>query len=67
VVGVLRDRVAEVVSAVERLEATAGSGDAGGVRGAVADVRREVDALNAGLAALEPQGTATVGSRDDAG
>ena len=66
VVGVLRERVAEVVAAVERLEAIAGSGDTSGIRGAVQSVRREVDGLSSGLAALEPQGASSGRARDQA-
>jgi len=65
VVGVLRDRVAEVSAAVERLEGVAGSGDAASVRGAVEEVRREVDAVREGLAALEPQAATTSRTPED--
>ena len=63
VIGVLRDRVAEMTAAVERLETAAAAGDDGDVGDAVVQVRRGVDRLREGLAALAPQGTVAGATR----
>ena len=66
VIGVLRDRVAEMTAAVERLEtatAAGDDGDVGDVGDAVRQVRRGVDRLREGLAALAPQGTVAGATR----
>ena len=65
--GVLRDRVAEVTAAADRLEAAVEAGETAGIGTAMRDVRRQVDGLREGLAALEPQGATVSGNAEPAG
>ena len=67
VIGVLRDRVAEVATAVEGLEAAAGAGDMPGIQTSVQTVRHELDELRDSIAALEPRGSAAGVTRGEFG
>ena len=54
-------------AAVQRLEASADAGELPGIRSAVEDVRREVDALRSAIAALEPHGSPAGATRGEFG
>jgi len=67
VLGVLRERVADVATAVEGLEAATGAGDMPGIQTSVQTVRHELDELRDSIAALEPRGSTAGVTRGEFG